>query len=182
MPLRVRPPAGYGFHPRTMYTALRGPRARTAPHEPRQRKTGARSSRRMPSSELMPSSLHRASNVAEPPVPSPRLDASDPSTQRIEDHDHRNPDQVNARETNPKASREKAVVGEELLRLETLRNAEQHSHAMDHIEMRDIKRERCTSEGSQRLPDRTREALEVRARDRGGTQCHQDVEQARRIL
>src|SRR5262245_22820382 len=101
-----------------------------------------------------------ASNVAEPPVPPACLDRCDPSTQRVEDGNDHDPDQVDAGEADAKAFREVAVVRQELPGCKALRNSEPDRCGMDEIEMGDVKGQRRAPECRENVPERTVDAID----------------------
>jgi hypothetical protein len=64
------------------------------------------------------------SKEAQPPVSAPRLYRGDVSTQRIEKGDNRNPDQIDASESDTITLGEKTIRSQKLLCLETLGHTE----------------------------------------------------------
>src|SRR6478609_6061791 len=96
--------------------------ARQTASQPDANKNGSRASKRSLRGDVR--SRGDFSNVAEPPVLSPRLDGCDPAAKRIEGDDNGDPDHIDPRQADAEAFWKVAKAGEELLCRKALRDSE----------------------------------------------------------
>jgi len=125
---------------------------------------------------------HGQLDVAEPPVFPPCLHAGHPAAQRIESDEDKGPHYVDVRQRQSVTGGKKSAVHGHLARLESLTHADRDGQRMYQVDMGYVERERHASECDQRSPHHLRHTIGHGTQDRGRSERHQQVEQARRVL